>query len=78
MSRIIHGGRKAYFYTASNGTTPTVGATAVYTCSDQISTDVSKGDDGLATITIEQVQDDSTLATFLRTYAPQSLSLIHI
>lgn len=72
MGRVIHGGRKVYFYTATNGTTPTVGATPVATFIDQISTDVSKGDDGLATITIEQVQDDSVFYEFLRTYAPQN------
>jgi hypothetical protein len=72
MARIIHGGRSIAFYTFTNGTTPTVGSTAVFTGTDQISTDVSKDDSGVATITLEQVQDDSTLATFIRTYAPTS------
>jgi hypothetical protein len=72
MARIIHGGRSIWFYTATNGTTPTVGSTPVATFTDQISTDVSKDDSGVATITIEQVQDDSTFYAFIRTYAPQS------
>jgi hypothetical protein len=72
MARIIHGGRTVAFYTYTDGTTPSVGLTAVFTGADQISTDVAKDDTGLATITIEQIQDDETFATFIRTYAPQS------
>lgn len=72
MARIIHGGRKVVFYTFTNGTTPSVGTTPVYECSDQISTDVAKDDTGLATITIEQIQDDETFQSFIRTYAPQN------
>lgn len=72
MARIIHGGRSIAFYTFTNGTTPSVGATAVYEGKEQISTDVAKDDTGLATITIEQIQDDETFQTFIRTYAPQS------
>jgi hypothetical protein len=67
MARIIHGGRSIAFYTFTNGTTPTVGSPAVFTGTDQISTDVSKDDSGVATVTLEQVQDDATLATFIRT-----------
>lgn len=72
MARIIHGGRSIAFYTFTNGTTPSVGATAVYEGKEQISTDVAKDDTGLATITIEQIQDDETFQAFIRTYAPQS------
>lgn len=73
MARIIHGGRKIAFYTVQNiATSMTVGTTPLYVGTDQISTDVAKDDTGLATITIEQVQDDETLATFIRTYAPQN------
>lgn len=72
MARIIHGGRSIAFYTFTNGTTPTIGTTPVFTGTDQISTDVSKDDTGLATITIEQIQDDETFQTFIRTYAPQN------
>lgn len=72
MARIIHGGRRIDFYTFTNGTTPTMGSSAVASFTDQISTDVSKDDTGLATITIEQVQDDNTFYSFIRTYAPQN------
>lgn len=72
MARIIHGGRRVAFYTFTNGTTPSVGTTAVFEGTEQLSTDVSKDETGLATITIEQVQDDSTFYSFIRTYAPQN------
>jgi hypothetical protein len=72
MARIIHGGRSISFYTFTNGTTPTIGTTPVFTGTDQISTDVAKDDTGLATVTIEQIQDDENFATFVRTYAPQN------
>lgn len=73
MARIIHGGRSIAFYAVTNtATTMTVGTTPLFTGSEQISTDVAKDDTGLATITIEQIQDDETLAAFIRTYAPQN------
>lgn len=72
MARIIHGGRSVAFYTFTNGTTPSIGTTAVFEGTEQISTDVAKDDTGLATITIEQIQDDDTFNTFIRTYAPQN------
>jgi len=72
MARIIHGGRSISFYTFTNGTTPTIGTTPLFVGTDQISTDVAKDDTGLATVTIEQIQDDEDFATFVRTYAPQS------
>lgn len=72
MARIIHGGRSVAFYLFTNGVTPTVGTTPLFVGTDQISTDVAKDDTGLATITIEQIQDDQTFSDFIRTYAPQS------
>lgn len=75
MSRIIAGGKYATFYTATFGTTPTVGTTAVYTCQDQISSDVSMdGGSGAWTLTIDNVQDDATLNTFVETYRDYSIS----
>lgn len=67
--KIVNGGRALYIYTATNGTTPTIGATAVYSNTDQIDTDVAFDDQGVATITINQVQDDEALNTFIEAYA---------
>lgn len=70
MAKIVGGGRLIKFYTVTNtGTTFAVGATSVFECSEQINTDIAFDDQGVATITIEQIQDDATLNTFLETYA---------
>ncbi len=66
---VINGGRKLYVFTATNGTSPTVGASPVYTNTDQIDTDVTFDDNGNAVITVNQVQDDEALNTFIETYA---------
>lgn len=66
---IVSGGRSLYAFLATNGVTPTVGATPVYSNTDQIDTDVTFGDDGVATITVNQVQDDEALNTFIESYA---------
>lgn len=66
---VISGGRALYVFTATNGTTPTVGASAVYSNTDQIDTDVAFDDQGNATITVNQVQDDEALNTFIEGYA---------
>lgn len=66
---IISGGRALFVFTATNGTTPSVGATAVYSNTDQIDTDVAFDDMGIPTVTINQVQDDEALNTFIETYA---------
>lgn len=66
---IISGGRALFVYTATNGTTPSVGASPVYSNTDQIDTDVAFDDMGIPTITINQVQDDEALNTFVETYA---------
>jgi hypothetical protein len=65
----LNGGRALYVYLATNGATPSVGATAVYSNTDQIDTDVAFDDQGIATITINQVADDEALNTFIETYA---------
>lgn len=72
--KIVNGGRYLAVYTATNGTTPTVGTTAVYTNSDQIDTDVAFNDQGVATVTVNQVQDDEAFATFIDTYARPTAS----
>lgn len=66
---VISGGRALYVYTATNGTTPSVGASPVFTATDQIDTDVAFDDQGVATLTINQIQDDEALNTFLENYA---------
>lgn len=69
MARIVGGGRLVKFYTVTNtGTTFAVGASAVFECADQINTDVAFDEQGVATITIEQIQDDSTFNTFIESY----------
>ena len=66
---VLNGGRALYVFTATNGTTPSVGATAVYSNTDQIDTDVAFDDQGVATITVNQVQDDEALNSFIEAYA---------
>ena len=66
--RIVNGGRAAYIFTATNGTTPTVGATPVLVLNDQISTDVGYDDTGTPSITINSLQDDELIETFRQTY----------
>lgn len=75
MSRIVGGGRLARFYTVTNtGTTFAIGATAVFECSDQINTDIAFDDEGVSTVTIEQIQDDATLNTFIEAYGRPTAS----
>jgi hypothetical protein len=66
---VLNGGRALYVYLATNGAAPSVGATAVYSNTDQIDTDVAFDDQGIATITINQVADDEALNTFIEAYA---------
>lgn len=69
MAKIVGGGRLVKFYTVTNtGTTFAIGASAVFECNEQINTDVAFDDQGVATITIEQIQDDATFNTFIETY----------
>jgi hypothetical protein len=65
---VLNGGRALYVYAATNGATPSVGA-LVYSNTDQIDTDVAFDDQGVATITINQVADDEALNTFIEAYA---------
>jgi hypothetical protein len=66
---VISGGRALFVYTATNGTTPSVGVSPVYTNTDQIDTDVAFDDQGVATITVNQLSDDEALNTFIENYA---------
>ena len=75
MSLLLNGGRLAKFWTATNNTTTAaLGSSAVFTMSEQISTDVSNDDNGLPTITIENVDASSAFQTFLDTYADYAAS----
>jgi hypothetical protein len=71
---VISGGRALYVYTATNGTTPSVGTTPVFTATDQIDTDVAFDDQGVATLTVNQIQDDEAFNTFIEAYAKPTAS----
>lgn len=66
--KVVNGGRLAYIYTATNGTTPTVGTTPVLTLTDQVSTNVAFDDSGNPVITIDSTASDETIYDFRRTY----------
>ena len=69
MAKIVGGGRLVKFYTVTNTSGGwAIGATAAFECTEQINTDVAFDDQGVATITIEQIQDDATFNTFIETY----------
>jgi len=75
MALALNGGRLARFWTATNNTTTVaIGSSAVYSCTDQISSDVAFDDNGVSTITLEQVQADSVFQTFIDTYGDYSAS----
>lgn len=75
MARIVGGGRLVKFYTVTNtGTTFAIGASAVFECSDQINTDIASDDQGVHTVTIEQIQDDKTLMDFIEAYGRPTAS----
>lgn len=69
---VISGGRRAEFFTVTIGTTQTVLAstTPVYTCTQQISTDAPRDDNGARSFSVAQIQSDSTFFSFVETYAP--------
>jgi len=69
MAKIVGGGRLVKFYTVTNTSGGwTIAATPVFECTEQINTDVAFDDQGVATITIEQIQDDATFNTFIESY----------
>lgn len=75
MSQVLTGGKYATVYTFTNGTSPTIGSSAVLTYNEQISTDVAMdASTGQYTVTIDGVKDDATLNTFLETYKDYSIS----
>lgn len=75
MANIVGGGRLVKFYTVTNTSGGwAIGAAAVFECSEQISTDISFDDQGVATVAIEQIQDDGTYNTFLEAYGRPTAS----
>lgn len=75
MSLLLNGGRLAKFWAVTNNTTTAlIGSSAVFTMSEQISTDVSQDDNGVPTVTVENVDASSAFQTFLDTYADYAAS----
>ena len=66
---VISGGRRLELFLGTFTSSPTaLAASAALTLTEQISTDVSRDDAGIATITLDQIDSTSTLYTFLRSY----------
>lgn len=67
---VISGGRRLELYLGTFTSSPTALATsAALVLTEQISTDVSRDDSGVMTISLDQIDSTSTLYTFLRTHA---------
>ena len=65
-ARILAGGNKVAFVTVDDGTTPSIGATWAYVLEGNIlSTSVSKQDSGQFDVSIEHVEDNAALQSFL-------------
>jgi hypothetical protein len=65
-NRILAGGNKVAFVTVDDGATPTVGASWAYVLDGNIlSTSIAKQDSGQFDISIEHVEDNAALQTFL-------------
>lgn len=64
----VGGGNRLVFYTATDGTTPTVGTTPVMVLTNIISTDVPTDDTGITSINLEQIESSPEFDTFIRTY----------
>ena len=72
--QIIGGGRFVQFVTFTNGTTPSLGTTVVASFADQISTDIAIDNAGVWTMTIDNIQDDEALNTFVENYKDYSIA----
>lgn len=65
-NRILAGGNKVAFVTVNDGTTPSIGSTWAYVLEGNIlSTSVAKQDSGQFDVSIEHVEDNAALQTFL-------------
>ena len=66
-ARILAGGNKVAFVTVNDGTTPAIGATWAYVLEGNIlSTSVSRQDSGQYDVSIEHVEDNAALQTFIQ------------
>lgn len=65
---VIGGAKFAQLFTATNGTSPTVGTTAVITLGKQVSTDVKFDTSGNPVVTVDGIQDNAAMTTYLETY----------
>jgi hypothetical protein len=68
MASVLHGGRYLVVYTATLGSSPSIGATPVFTCDAQIKTQVDYNATESHKIDVEHIEDDSALQTFIDTY----------
>jgi hypothetical protein len=68
MASVLHGGRYLVVYTATLGSSPSIGATPVFTCDAQIKTQVDYNATESHKIDVEQIKDDSALQSFIDTY----------
>lgn len=68
-NRILAGGNLIKAFEVTDGTTPTVGGSAVITLEGNIlSTSVSRQDTGQYDVSVEHVEDNATLQTYLNNY----------
>lgn len=65
--QIISGGRLVAFYRFTNGTSPTLGVTLLYSFGDQITSDITIDSTGAWQLAIDQIQDDEAMNTFYET-----------
>ena len=66
-NRILAGGNKVAFVTVNDGTTPSIGATWAYVLEGNIlSTSVTRQDSGQYDVSIEHVEDNAALQTFIQ------------
>jgi len=68
MSSVIGGGKYLVVYTATLGSSPSIGATPVFTLDKQIKTQIDYNATGPHTIDIEQIRGDSGIQNFIDTY----------
>lgn len=64
--RVLAGGNNIGFWTVNDGTTPSVGTTYTYRLSGNIiTTSVERQDTGAYNVTVEHVEDNAALQTFI-------------
>ncbi len=65
--QIIGGLRYIAMFRFTNGTSPTLGTTLLYSFGDQISSDITIDNNGVWQLKVDQVQDDEAYNTFIET-----------